>query len=25
LISVKHYIICSTNMARGHSITTWIK
>ena len=25
LISVKHYIICSTNMARVHSITTWIK
>ena len=25
LISVKHCIIRTTNMARGHSITTWIK
>ena len=25
LISVKHYIIRTINMARGHSITTWIK
>ena len=25
LISVKHYIICTNNMARGHSITTWIE
>ena len=25
LISDKHYIIRTTNMARGHSINTWIK